>query len=356
MPIPSHHLVRRVSAAAFVALAVLFAPGTAAAGPAGGPNCTPVRIPVALTAAGPTDQHIDGTLCADGDPAGRPLQILVHGFTLTRDYWNMPGVDSRYSYVAAATARGYATLAIDRIGVGTSSKPPAAAVTLDSNVEALHHVIIAARGGAITGAPVQELVLVGHSFGSAISVTVAGRYRDVDAVVATSFLHTPGAGATGLVASTYPAQLDSRFSGAGLPVGYLTTLPGSRAQFYQADNTDPAVIDADERTKGTGTVGDLATFATYFSPLADGSRIQAPLLLAIGQDDPYFCGVPLGCPNAAAVVAREAPFFGPAARLTGYVAPGIGHNLALHRSSPGATGDILDWIDHTVPATAPAAR
>jgi pimeloyl-ACP methyl ester carboxylesterase len=136
-------------------------------------TCKTVRISVALTDGGTPDQQIQGELCADGDPRGRPVQVLVHGFTMTHDYWSLPGVDSRYSYVAAATARGYTTLAVDRIGVGGSSKPAATAITMDSDVTTIHDVVAALRAGAVTGAPAPAVVLVGHSFGSAISVTEA---------------------------------------------------------------------------------------------------------------------------------------------------------------------------------------
>jgi hypothetical protein len=157
-------------------------PGVAFAQTRGVP-CRTINVAVALSASGPHNQRIQGTLCGAPGDGDRPVQILVHGFTLTRAYWDFPVNNDRYSYVNAAVAQGYSTLAIDRIGVGESSTPAAVDVTLDSNVQTVHDVVRALRDGSVTGSPVHRVVLVGHSFGSAISVTEAGRFHDVDAVV-----------------------------------------------------------------------------------------------------------------------------------------------------------------------------
>ena len=314
-------------------------------------TCRVVDVPVSLSAGDPDDQFVQGQLCALGDPRGLRVQVLVHGYTLTRSYWDLPYGDGRYSYVDASIARGYATFAIDRIGVGGSSRPPALAVTLDANVWTLHEVVAAVRSGWVTGAPVTDVMLVGHSFGSAISVTEAGRFQDVDAVVATSFLHTLGAGVAPLLISTEPAQLDPAFAKSDLPLGYVTTVPGSRQQFYAPEDTDPQVVAIDEQSKGTGTVGELGTFGAYLLPISDALRVRVPVLLAVGESDLYFCSLGLPCPDAATVVPRERLYFGPLADLTGYVLPGAGHNMALELNAGAATSAILAWIGtHALPS------
>ncbi|MDT7684500.1 MAG: hypothetical protein QOG57_4810 [Pseudonocardiales bacterium] len=311
-----------------------------------GVSCRTINVTVALTASGPHNQRIQGTLCGAPGDGGRPVQILVHGFTLTRTYWDFPVDNDRYSYVKAAIAQGYSTLAIDRIGVGGSSTPATVEVTLDSNVQTVHDVVRAVRDGSVTGSPVNRVVLVGHSFGSAISVTEAGRFHDVDAVVATSFLHTPGPGAGLLIGSAYPAQLDPQFSSRHLPPGYITTLPGTRSQFYSPKDTDPRVLAYDEAHKGTGTEGEIATFGAYLSPVYDALTVTAPVLFAVGSADAYFCTLSLPCTNGRLVAAREQPYFTDTARLSGYVLPGAGHNMALELNSPLATTAILNWINH----------
>jgi pimeloyl-ACP methyl ester carboxylesterase len=309
-------------------------------------QCGDVRVPVSLTPGGPRQETIWGRLCSRGAPVGKPVQVLVHGYTLTHDYWDFLCCAGRYSYVDAATARGYATLAIDRLGVGNSSKPPALAVTLDSNAETVHQVIEAVRAGTVTGARVTTVVLVGHSFGTAISVTEAGRYRDVNAVVATGFLHTPDLiGGAPLFAATEPAQVDPAFATAGLPLGYVTTRPGTRSMFYEPSNTDPAVVKVDEQTKDTGTLGEVETLGEYLLPISEAQHVDAPVLLAVGEHDLAFCTTVLPCPGGDAVVARERPYFAPQANLTGYVLPDTGHNIALELNSTQANQAMLDWAD-----------
>jgi hypothetical protein len=51
------------------------------------------------------------------------LQILVHGATYDHRYWDWPLDPEQYSYVEWATERGYATLAIDRVGCGAGQLP-----------------------------------------------------------------------------------------------------------------------------------------------------------------------------------------------------------------------------------------
>jgi hypothetical protein len=67
--------------------------------------------------------------------------VLVPGLTYGASYWNFPVDPARYSYVRAATAAGYATLAIDRLGTGASDHPPAAQVTAMSEAFARHDVV-----------------------------------------------------------------------------------------------------------------------------------------------------------------------------------------------------------------------
>lgn len=284
-----------------------------------------------------------------GDAGSRPLQVLVHGFSLTHTYWDLPYGDGRYCYVDAAVEDGYATFNIDRIGVGGSSRPPAAAVTFEANVLTLHDIVSAARNGSITGAPVDKVLLVGHSVGAAMSVAEAGRYRDVDGVIATSFMRTPGPGLAELIGSVRPAQLDPVFEGAGYPLGYVTTAPGTRQQFYATENSDPAVVAADEQTKGTGTLGELATVVDGLSPLGDSQRVVAPVLLAVGDRDRYFCVPSLICSSPEVVLTRERPFFSRTEDLSAYVLPGAGHNAALHLNSASLTQAMLEWSRRVAP-------
>jgi hypothetical protein len=56
---------------------------------------------------------------------GAPLLILASGFTYDHQYWDLPVDGGKYSFVDAANRAGYATLNLDRLGLGSSDKPPA---------------------------------------------------------------------------------------------------------------------------------------------------------------------------------------------------------------------------------------
>jgi pimeloyl-ACP methyl ester carboxylesterase len=323
--------------------------------------CQTVRVPVAL---GAVRYEVGGTLCPPGPGGeGRTVQVLVHGFTLSHEYFDPPYQPERYSYVRRANAAGYATLALDRIGVGTSDHPPAGEVTTDSNISVLHQVVEALRAGRVGGAGFDRVVLVGHSYGTALTLMTASRFGGVDAVVAVGFLHpSPNPPGLSIIAQSYPAQLDPAFSSAGLPAGYVTTVPGYRSNFYAPGNVDPAMVAVDERTKQTGTVAEIATFDEFFHSGAIAG-VQVPVLVVSGEFDPYFCNaaIPtLHCTTASDLVERERSHLPASPCIEGFVQPRAGHNISLERNNAEGWAAELSFLDrHVGPtgltATAPAA-
>ena len=83
-------------------------------------------MPVALAEGQPANEHIYGKLCIPSGQSPDTIQLLVHGAIYTGVYWEFPdpsGGTDRYNYAAAANKAGFATLVIDRIGHGRSSRP-----------------------------------------------------------------------------------------------------------------------------------------------------------------------------------------------------------------------------------------
>ena len=112
---------RSITVAATVVTAALAAAAVtpAASAHAGGlpaPTCAAYALPVRIADPGPADQTMWGQLCYRGDREPGTVQLLVHGATYNHLYWNFPYGNGYYSYVDAATAAGYATFDIDRIG------------------------------------------------------------------------------------------------------------------------------------------------------------------------------------------------------------------------------------------------
>src|SRR5581483_6465049 len=109
------------------------------------------------------------------------------------------------------------------------------------------------------------------------------RYHDLDAVVLTGLLHQANSTALNTITATmYPASSDPAFAHHGLPDGYLTTMPGTRqSDFYYLPGADPAMIALDERTKATGTSGELGSIAEFEDPAVSGT-MRLPVLLVVG--------------------------------------------------------------------------
>jgi pimeloyl-ACP methyl ester carboxylesterase len=272
--------------------------GAAELAAAGGdePNCASVSFAVVLDESSPDTYSLVGELCRPARGRVRTLQILLHGASFNRSYWDFPFRSRRYSYVGHANAAGFATLAIDRLGTGESDRPPPELVTVHASASTIHQVVSAIRSGEHRDAGgwrlrFDRIVLVGNSFGSNISWTEAGTYADVDGLILTAISHDPNPPAAPLTQLyAYPAQLDPLFAGLGLPSGYLTTLPGARTElFFHLPGASEAVIAVDETLKDTLPVGMLFDqFTTYGLT----QNIHVPVLNVVGDFDTLSCQLP----------------------------------------------------------------
>ena len=303
-----------------VALAALAA--AAPAGASSNTTCREVRTAVALAPGEVPDRSLAGTLCR---PRGsHTLQVLLSGATYGRGYWHMAS-----SYVRAMNRAGFATLSLDRIGIGASDRPPAEAVTLTSNAFVAHQVVRAARNGAL-GAEFERVVAVGHSLGSAVALVAAARFGGVDALILSGFLaHAQPVGAPAFAAALEPAQFDLRL--ADRPAGYLTTRAGTRGElFYAAAAADADVVALDEQTKETVTVGELVTLGEASQPAVD-EAIRVPVLSVVGELDNVFCAT--SCLEAGSPAFAEAARYPNAPSFQTFVLPRTGHAINLHRGA-----------------------
>jgi pimeloyl-ACP methyl ester carboxylesterase len=299
---------------------------------AAGISCRDVHIPVSLAPGGARNQSVYGELCVPAKSHPRVIQVLVHGTTYDHNYWDLPGFGGRYSYVKHTVARGYAALAIDRVGVGRSSHPLSALITVDADAETLHQVLQAVRSTGFPGGAYSRVALVSHSFGTEISELELSRYHDADGFIATGWLAglPKPVSTAGLLARSYSAFLDPAFAGRGLDPGYLTTRPGTRAFLYQEGTYDPAVLAKDEELKQTYTSGELATFTRPLLLEHITEQITGPVLLVLGEYDVFFCGLlAVDCSTGGSVRRTEAPYWKSASSLQAYVQQGAGHDISL---------------------------
>ncbi|QYN22605.1 alpha/beta hydrolase [Amycolatopsis sp. DSM 110486] len=335
-----------VLAALLVATGSVVTPGSAAENPA--TDCK--NVTVAVTAAG-QPATIAGTLCVP--PGATTVQILVHGWSYARYYWDLPYEPDTYSYVRAANRRGYATMNIDRLGDGQSTHPLSAFDNFYADVSTVHQVITALRAGKL-GTRFDKVIEVGHSLGGILTMTEAGLYKDVDAIMPTGIAHSLNYAnvVTKIIADDYPSSLDPKFSGAGLDPAYLTSYPDTRRGFYlgNATSTDPGVVAKDEQLKETGNLVELATLAGY-NVLNVDRTLNIPVYTVVGQHDPFICGL-LGpsCSDSAALADFERPFYGPDATVLADVVPNTAHDLQLEKSAPDSNARMLDFADKYVGA------
>ncbi|MEV4237185.1 alpha/beta fold hydrolase [Nocardia sp. NPDC049737] len=284
-------------------------------------RCEATSWPVPLGTMG-------ATLCRPGQPTGT-IVVLLSGAATNARYWDWPIQPQTYSARRAlTTAAGYATLTLDLLGTGTSTRPPSAAVIATVQAQGVHEIVTALRTG-INGHPeFQTIILGGVSLGAGVAAMAAATYHDVDGVLLQGFSHSVSPMETlKAVGGFVPAATDPRFADRGLDPGYLTTRQGSRAASFVGPNTDPVALTVDD-----------AEVADTFSPaeMVDGlmstiapltSFIDAPVLIVNGELD-LLCARAV-CASSASLADAERSYFAPAAQLQTYVLPGAGHAVTV---------------------------
>jgi pimeloyl-ACP methyl ester carboxylesterase len=102
-------------------------------------------------------------------PEDYPLIVALHGGTYTSTYFDVPG----FSLMARAVGQGIPIIALDRPGYGDTTPFAPADATIAKNAEVLDRAI-----GEIWrqhGGKARGIVVIGHSIGGAITVSIAAR-------------------------------------------------------------------------------------------------------------------------------------------------------------------------------------
>ena len=279
------------------------------------------------------------------------LQVLVPGVTYGHVYWN--GFDATptvgYSYAAFANAKGYATLAIDRLGVGKSDHPdPVAIVQRTFQAELYHDLFKQLRGIGRQRYPMftnwQKIIWVGHSFGSALGTYIATKYsQDADAFILTgTALVVPSAMTkpptspppSGYVPATeYDPKL---YPPDKFPTDYYlaTNKTGRQSTFYSRPNIDfdTKQADKDFATEQTVTLGELLTIQYNTSTTFSG-----PVFVSTGRNDGVVCPPDADCGEGKhSKIAGMKTYFPavPYRKFEAYTQPNAGHCHQQHFSAP----------------------
>ncbi len=326
------HWFRRAQKILFSAL-VLAVPLLAPIPAQAAVSCQDMNFPVSLGT-------MYGRLCT---PSGATtVQVLIPGGTYNSSYWDIGFEPGTRSYRLSMNNAGYATLALDRLGTGRSSKPLSILVTATAQAQAAHEVIQQIRSRF------SKVIIGGHSIGSAMAMIEAGNYQDVDGVLVTGMTHRMNLiTVIPVLANMIPAPLDPKLSVRGLDLGYLTTSPGTRYTAFHVPGLEiDGAINFDESTKDVfASTEAVDTVALTNIVIPATRRIQAPVLLVLGNDM-HFCGAPLGsdCSSPEALKASEDPFFSPAANLQTYILNGYGHAINYAPNAPDYHQAVKTWL------------
>ena len=134
--------------------------------------------------------HLTGPAAALKPSRARRLGVMLylHGLGVAEWLWNFPL--ARYSHARAMARAGHVSVTIDRLGYGSSDKPPSGkAVCIGSQADIAHQILGQLRSGSY-GSPslrFKRVGLAGHSASGQIAITEASTYRDVKALVVVGF-------------------------------------------------------------------------------------------------------------------------------------------------------------------------
>jgi len=327
------------------------------------PHCTSFTVPIAASAAnidlsdpsGNKTVPISGTFnigmqyceaSVSFPSRKKTLQILVHGATYNRDYWNFEFEPDLYNYVQFAAASGFNTLSYDRLGAGVSDRPdPVTVVQTPLQLDIAVKIIELARSGQIApaGRGFDKIIQVGHSLGSALTNGVMTQHPDLlDAAILTGYDHTPNKINISQIAGLEPAaQVDPNVF-PGLSAGYLTTeSPETRAAFfYGANGTfDPLMLSFDSFSRDTFTTGELQTLTNQILPAPD---FEGDVLTLTGNADVLFCNAQEACNN---VNGETSEFYAKAKSTETTLIPGANHAPNVQLSAPLTFAEMINFLE-----------
>ncbi len=312
---------------------------------ASGATCRSYDFPVFAQPGDPTVYNLFGDFCfrAAVTP-DTPVQLLIHGGTYDHHYWDWPEQSETYSYVRAATERGYATLNIDQLGNGRSDHPAPLSLNFDGAGYVTHQLVQYLRSGAL-GPNFTRVILNGHSMGALTAQHEASTFHDVDALIVTGVGHNLDPIGTAASATVfYPAALDPKFANGRVPLGYLTTVNGEReAAFHAPGPYDAAMSATEDRLKDVVSPSQLAGIGLdSYNPAITGN-IAAPVLYGLGQFDGLWCTRTRDC-NTDPQFAIEKTYYAPGISFTQFVAPRAGHSINLSSSAQWFYQYTFAWL------------
>lgn len=273
---------------------------------------------------------------------GATIHFLIHGGGFDRSYWDpAPG----YSYVDSAAEQGYATFLYDRLGNGLSDHPdPININQVPLQISIAHELISRLREGGFLNHSFQNIVGIGHSFGSAQMFGITTQFpHDLDAAVLTGFAAVATGQETGLAALNLAvaSEVDPlRF--AHLANGYLTASApaGNQFFFFHAPDFDADIFNIAEATKQPIALGEFFSFDGVRAP----TNFTGPVDVVMGENDFPMCSGNCMVPDNSAASLLQLGYPLAANGSSWFIATGVGHGINLHYAATAAYQHILDFV------------
>ena len=190
-----------------------------------------------------------------------------------------------------ATAQGYATLAIDRLGNGQSAHPdPVQVVQAPLEIAITMEIIAGLKSGSLPhiSNKYSKIVLGAHSYGAILAQTIAALFPTTAAdgyVLTGDSYNLTGLNRAIVDFQAFSANVDQRY--AKLPNGYLSiSKTGLRETSYGLPGTfDPRMLAWDQSQPHIFAIGEIAGNSEKMV-----SNFTGPVLAVVGQNDAIACG------------------------------------------------------------------
>lgn len=302
--------------------------------------------------------NITATYCpstAANASTNAPLQILIHGIGFDKSYWDFT---NGTSYVRQARAAGYDTLAFDRLGCGSSSKPDGRMqVQTATQVDIARAITQQARLGLLPGVnkTYNTTVHVGHSYGSIITTGLVSLYPNITQGIVLTGYSINSTWLPQTIASWNPKSINAdaptRFGNTTntyLNNTYLTwsDIYNNQLAFFKFPYYNESILTAGEAAKQPVTYGEIITLGSAPGNLPS-PNYRGLVHVVNGNNDFIFCGgncSATGLSNVTSVASSVSMLYPNAKSFSEYIAPNTGHAVQLHNSGQNTTREIQSYL------------
>ena len=221
-----------------------------------------------------------------------PVLVCMPGAGYSRRYFDIP--DPGYSQAAYHAAHGFIVIALDHLGVGDSSTPPAEHARLP-DVAAANHAAVTCwleklRAGALGDygpIAIGPVIGLGQSMGGHVAVIMQARHSSFDGVAAlgSSMAHTWLPSKTPWREARIPTTGDPRPAMQAIDWRAAFHWDDVPARFVEPDTVGKAAGQAPPApwiSLTTPNAGDLLYPGAI---AADAARIDVPVLIGMGELD-----------------------------------------------------------------------